>query len=187
MEKAASKAHCLIYTLIRSSRPLRRQHFKPRERRVGRTPPTRQRRDKRRDGAARMAVESAQVYRGRLPAARAGQREPRQPGRDGSADRRIEPQRAPTCLAGIPDGNDLMRFGNRLALGLGALGFSRRTCCGSLAFLRSAVRTHRKRLWPLKGVGKLVHFAKRHRRDFRLGNRIASQTRSHRLARAASI
>ena len=36
MEKAASKAHCLIYTLFRSSRPLRRQHFELCERGVGR-------------------------------------------------------------------------------------------------------------------------------------------------------
>ena len=39
-----------------------------------------------------MTVESAQVYRGVLPATRAGQRQPRQPGRDRGADRRVEPQ-----------------------------------------------------------------------------------------------
>ena len=89
-----------------------------------------------------MTVESAQVYRGVLPATRAGQREPRQPGRDGSADRRIEPQRAPACLPGIPDGNDLLRFRNRLALGLGALGLGGTTCGGAFPFLCSAVRTH---------------------------------------------
>jgi hypothetical protein len=82
------------------------------------------------DIAPPMTIESPQVYRGVLPAARTGEREPRQSGRDGIADRRIEPQRAPACLPRIPDGNDLVRFGNRLAFGLGALGLSRRTCCG---------------------------------------------------------
>jgi hypothetical protein len=61
-----------------------------------------------------MTVESAQVYRGVLPAARAGQGEPRQPGRDGSADRRIEPQRTPTGLARVPNSDDLLRVGVRL-------------------------------------------------------------------------
>ena len=53
---------------------------------AGRAPPTRQRRDKRRDGAARMAVESAQVYRGILPARRAEERKPRDAGGDRGAD-----------------------------------------------------------------------------------------------------
>jgi hypothetical protein len=89
-----------------------------------------------------MTVESARVYRGVLPATRAGQREPRDAGRDGSANRRIEPQGAPAGLSGIPDGDNLLRINNRLALSVGALRFGRSTCGGSLALLRSAVRIH---------------------------------------------
>jgi hypothetical protein len=41
------------------------------------------------------------------------------------AYRRIKPKRAPTGLAGIPDRNDLLRLGDRPALGLSTLGLSR--------------------------------------------------------------
>jgi hypothetical protein len=37
------------------------------------------------------------------------------------ADRRAEPQGSPTGLPRIPDGDDLLRIGNRLALGLATL------------------------------------------------------------------
>jgi F0F1-type ATP synthase membrane subunit c/vacuolar-type H+-ATPase subunit K len=103
-----------------------------------------------------MTVESAQVYRGVLPAARAGQREPRQPGRDGSADRRIEPQGSPARLTRVPDGNDLLSFGGSLALGLCTLGPGRGLGGSTLAVLSSAVRAHRLRHSSL-GTASLNH------------------------------
>jgi hypothetical protein len=54
------------------------------------------------------------------------------------ADRRAEPQGSPTGLPRIPDGDDLLRIGNRLALGLATLCWFRSLCGSSLAFLRSA-------------------------------------------------
>ena len=77
-----------------------------------------------------------------MAAARAGERQPRQPGRDGGADGRIEPQRAPAGLACIPYRDDLLRLGDCLALELGALDLGRSPCGSTLAFLRAAVRTH---------------------------------------------
>jgi hypothetical protein len=42
----------------------------------------------------------------------------------------------------LPLTNDLLRVGDCLALGLGALYLGGGTCGGSLAFLRSAMRAH---------------------------------------------
>jgi hypothetical protein len=50
---------------------------------------------------------------------------PLQPSRDGSADRRVEPQRLAASLPRIPDGNDPLSFRDRLALCLGALRLGR--------------------------------------------------------------
>jgi hypothetical protein len=54
----------------------------------------------------------------------------------------LEPKNPPAGLARIPNGDDVLRVCDRLALGLGALCLGRCTSGGSLAFLRSAVRTH---------------------------------------------
>jgi hypothetical protein len=47
--------------------------------------------------------------------------QPGQPSRNGGADRRIEPKSPSASLARVPDSHDLLRIGDRLALGLGAL------------------------------------------------------------------
>jgi hypothetical protein len=65
-----------------------------------------------------MPVERAQVNRANLPAGRARIAEPRQPGRNRGAYRRIEPQRAPARLTRIPDSNDLLRLGDGRTLAL---------------------------------------------------------------------
>ena len=64
------------------------------------------------------------------------------PPRDGSADRRIEPQRPAASLTSVPDGDDPLSIDKSLAFGLGALGLGCSACCGALAFLRSAIRSH---------------------------------------------
>src|SRR5262249_47731995 len=71
-------------------------------------------------------------------AGRAGEAQPRAPGGDRGADGRVEPKRAPTGLACVPYRDDLLCFGDRLALGLATLGFLLRgsSRC-SLAFLRT--------------------------------------------------
>ena len=56
--------------------------------------------------------------------------------------RSSEPQGPAASLARVPDGNDLLSFRNRLALGLGAFGLFGGLGVGVLAFLRSAV-------WPI--------------------------------------
>jgi hypothetical protein len=47
-------------------------------------------------------------------------------------------------LPRVPHGDDLLRINDRLAIGLGALCLDRSLCCGSLAFLCSAIWAHRK-------------------------------------------
>jgi hypothetical protein len=49
---------------------------------------------------------------------------------------------APAGLTGVPDGDDLLSFCNRLAFGHGAFGLRCDTCRDSLSFLRSAVWSH---------------------------------------------
>jgi hypothetical protein len=75
-----------------------------------------------RDLAAAVTIKRPQIDRVALAAARAGERQPRQSGCNRSADCRIEHQRPPAGLGSVPDGDDLLSLGNRLALGLGALG-----------------------------------------------------------------
>ena len=72
-----------------------------------------------------------------------------------AADRRIEPKLAPARLAGVPDRHDLLRIGDSLALGLGALGFLGGSGDGTLAFLCSAVRTHGQRLSAFQRRGQV--------------------------------
>jgi hypothetical protein len=57
------------------------------------------------DRAARMSVEGAQVDRSELPARRAGEAKPREPCRDRSTNRRIEPQRPSASLPRVPNGD----------------------------------------------------------------------------------
>jgi hypothetical protein len=78
-----------------------------------------------------------------LTTGRAREREPRKSGSDCRADRRIEPERAPTGLARIPDRDDLLRIGDGLALGLGALGCFRCSALALLCSLGSATRSSR--------------------------------------------
>jgi hypothetical protein len=82
------------------------------------------------------AIKRAQVDGSELAAARAGEAQPRNAGRDRSADRRVEPERTPAGLARLPDSDDPLSLSDRLALGLLALRFG--PC--SIAFLRAAVR-----------------------------------------------
>jgi len=86
-----------------------------------------------------MPVQAAQLNRTPLAASGAGEAPPRVASRDGCADRGIEPQGSAAGLPCVPDSDDLLGFGNRLALGLSALGFLRRSGGGSLTFLRSAL------------------------------------------------
>ena len=89
-----------------------------------------------------MSIEDAQIDRSPLTARRTREAEPRKSGGDCGANGRIEPQLAPAGLSRVPDSDDLLRIGNRLALGLGALRFLRGSGGGSLPFLFSAVWTH---------------------------------------------
>jgi hypothetical protein len=91
-----------------------------------------------------MTIERPQIDAAELPARRAGERQPRKPGCDRSADRRVKPQRAPASLPRIPDGNDLLCINDGFALSLGALGLGGGPRGGPLSFLRSAVRFHAK-------------------------------------------
>ncbi len=104
-----------------------------------------------------MPIERPQVDRAVLPAGRARVGQPRDASSNSGADRRIEPQRSPASLARVPDRHDLLRIGERLALGLGAPGLSRSTCSGALSFLRSAVGTHgRERYLDFRHVPKAL-------------------------------
>ena len=93
-----------------------------------------------------MPIERAEINRANLLARRAGERKPRDAGRDGGADSRVEPEFTPASLPGIPDADDLLGFSECLALGPGAFGRFRRTRGGAFSFLRSAVRSHGPRL-----------------------------------------
>jgi hypothetical protein len=64
-----------------------------------------------------------------------------------ATDRGVEPQRPSASLPRVPDSDDLMSFRDHLALGLGALSFGRSSYGDSLAFLRSAVRSHGCRIF----------------------------------------
>ena len=64
--------------------------------------------------------------------------------RNGSADCRVEPQRGTASLPRVPNGNDLLRFGDRFPFGFGAPCLGRRPRGGALPFLRSAVGTHER-------------------------------------------
>jgi hypothetical protein len=59
-----------------------------------------------------------------------------------ATDGRVEPKRPPASLPRIPDGDNLLRSCDRLALGLGALRFGRCPRGGPLPFLCSAVWSH---------------------------------------------
>src|SRR5262249_53535640 len=89
-----------------------------------------------------MPVERAQIDRAPLPARGRGERKPRKAGSDRCFDRRVEPQSPTAGLARVPDGNNLLGFGDSFALDLGAIGFGRGFGGGSLAFLCSSVRPH---------------------------------------------
>jgi hypothetical protein len=65
---------------------------------------------------------------------------------DRGPDRRVEPQGASAGLPRVPDGDDLLGLGDRLALGLGALGVSRGSGGRAFPFLCSAVRSHGRRM-----------------------------------------
>ena len=93
-----------------------------------------------------MSIKGAQVDRPELSAGRARKCQPREPGRDGSTDCRVEPQGSPTSLTRIPDRDDLLRFGNRLALGFGTLRSFRGKGGGALSIQCAAVRSHERRL-----------------------------------------
>jgi hypothetical protein len=93
-----------------------------------------------------MPVEGAQIKRADLSARRARVGQPREAGRYGSADRRIEPQLASASLAPIPYRDNLLRIDDGLALGLGAFCRLRCACSSGFAFLCSPVRTHAERL-----------------------------------------
>ena len=87
-----------------------------------------------------MPIERAKVERAALAARRARVGEPRDAGSNRGADRRIEPKSPSASLARVPDGHDLLRIGDRLALDLGTLGRLRCPRGGALAFLCAAVR-----------------------------------------------
>jgi len=87
-------------------------------------------------------IERAQIDRPDLTARRARERKPREASRDGGPDRRVEPQGSTAGLPRVPDRNNLLRFDDRLALGLGASGLGRCLSGGALAVLSSSVRTH---------------------------------------------
>jgi hypothetical protein len=89
-----------------------------------------------------MPIERAEIHGADLLTRRAGKRQPRDAGRDRGADRRVEPESPTAGLARIPDADDLLGLGNRLALDLGAFGRFSGTCGGALPFLRSAVRSN---------------------------------------------
>ena len=62
----------------------------------------------------------------------------------GGTDRWVEPQRSPTSLTGISDGDNFLSFRDTPLLGLGAL---RASCSlSALAILSSAVPSHTERL-----------------------------------------
>jgi hypothetical protein len=63
----------------------------------------------------------------------------RQPGRNRRADCWIEPQRPAASLSRVPNGDNLLRLRDRLALGLGTLRLGRSLGGGALAILCSAV------------------------------------------------
>jgi hypothetical protein len=71
-------------------------------------------------------IQRAQINSADLLARRARVGEPRNAGRDGGADRRIEPQLACASLARIPYRDNLLRINDRLALNPGA--FCRLRC-----------------------------------------------------------
>jgi hypothetical protein len=169
---------CLMAHTDNISRPLNRQHFQTRERRVGRTPATRHGWDKARNRCAGMPVEGAQIDGPELPARRAGEREPRQPGRDGGTDSRVEPQRAAAGLARVPNSDDLLRVGDCLALGLGAPCLSRRPRCGALSFLCSAVRVHDERLPRTHPTRRFIQSPRRRGRATAAGFRGRASSRS---------
>ena len=89
-----------------------------------------------------MPIERAEIDQAYLAARRAGERKPREAGRDRGADCGIKPEFTPAGLPGIPDADDLLGFSECLALGPGAFGRFRRTRGGAFSFLRSAVRAH---------------------------------------------
>jgi hypothetical protein len=98
-----------------------------------------------------MPVERAQVDRAELPAS--GTREA-QPARDGGADSWVEPQLASAGLPRVPNCHDLLRVGDCLPFGLGALCLGRCLCSSSLPLLRSTVRAHDGRLSGLSSSDK---------------------------------
>jgi hypothetical protein len=70
---------------------------------------------------------------------------PGEPGPDRSGNRRIEPKLASAGLLSIPDRDDLLCIGGGLALSFGTLGRGRSFSDGALTFLRTAVRSHKRR------------------------------------------
>src|SRR6516164_3768769 len=95
-----------------------------------------------------MAIERAQINRTNDAAAGAVERKPRESGGYSSTDRRMEPQGSAASLTSIPNLDDLAGFDGRLAFGFRALGGLRSSGSGTLAFLRSPVRSHAgERTW----------------------------------------
>jgi hypothetical protein len=98
-----------------------------------------------------MPIQRAQINRADLLARRAQIGEPGDAGCNRSADRRVEPKRSAASLSRVPDSDDLLGLGDRLALSRGAFGPA------ALAAARS--RSCARRLGPMPG--KAISSARR--------------------------
>jgi hypothetical protein len=88
--------------------PLHRQHFEPRERRIGRAPPAGHGRGSRSTRpAAGRACADLRHRLDRKPGTRSSAREP---GRNRSANRRVQPKRPTAGLARAPNRDNLLRI-----------------------------------------------------------------------------
>jgi hypothetical protein len=85
-------------------------------------------------------VECAEVDRPDLAAGRAGEAQPRKSRCNRCAYRRVEPQGPAAGLTRVPDGHDLLRVDDGLALGFGTGGLRCSSGGCSLSFL--AIVTH---------------------------------------------